>query len=1122
MAGFSFGKQLLALIRKNLLLAVIRRPLGFLILIYGFPIAILAVLLSIPSFLKVSDGLGTSSPAPIKDLVDVVNKQLIVIRPPDLGTDVDHVIQNFTKPLERSLVKIVANESDLLDLCLANVRGQSNCFASVTFLDSPETKATIKDSPTGSKHTWSYIIRTDPSKTGGNVNIPAHDTPADSLFLPLQLAVNNAINRRQDRPKAFTWTIETMEDQKRTNLVDGLGLMGQIYIFALFVCFYMIIYRFTSFITNDRDTGMSQLIDSMGGRWSPISRVLGWLAVMNIVSIPCFIIFGILFWRLAFPTTHVGFLIGWQILQGLSVNSSTVFAAAWFTKSRVSSIYVIGGFLLMSVGAQIYGFQIEPTKPQSFGVYPLIALFSSANYVYFTQQMVLWEVQKLPANIHAIPKADLDLNSDSYGITQSTMLGFLALHIVVYPVLAILVEYFFHGISFSHRTFKEESDQLADASGRVVETTELKKEFKAGFWSTVFCSGSKKRVKAVNGVSLAGYRGQILCLVGPNGSGKTTTLHMVAGFIKPSSGQITVGASPSQIGICPQRNTMWDGLTVREHVKIWSQIKGGKESAQEIEDLIRSCDLEAKINSQARTLSGGQKRKLQLACMFVGNSTVCLVDECTSGLDPLSRRIIWEILLEQRAKRSIVFTTHFLDEVEVLADHIAILSKGKVKCHGAVAELKSQFANGYKVLVPNSAEQIDVPYTAELHQDRLVYSVPDSASAARLSSAFSKAGVSNVAIAGPQVEDVFLNVADDVELETGNGDVRTPIDNEFKMSAAKTPSFWSQVWTLFRKRWIILRRFWWPYFYVLALPLIIVPCMQKLLKFYVPDLCSSSTPVLNAPYFYPNLYAQGDCSGEYCSKIFLGSGATDKAMHNLVNKHFFDVKEVNPKFYKSLVHTESGLAAWTAAVNNATHDYGNSGGIFFDSESDSGTIGWPFLGGGVVDMLSLYSQMKGGTEIVSTADVFAKVPKPSINNGISYAIFFCLVMAIYPAAFVLYPAIEKSRKVRSIAYANGVRRAPLWIAYGLFDFIFVLVISLVLSIVMSIQITWVGSVWFILPVLIFYGLAGILLGYLIAHFVNGALKAFLMTFGINVLMYVIAAIAFGVSCRFFVSLPEFH
>lgn len=1114
MVGFTIGRQLLALIRKNLLLSVIRRPFGFLLLVYGFPTAILVVLLSIPSFLTTSNGLGTSSAVPIRELVDVLNKPLIIVRPPDLGNDVDRVIQSFISPLDRKLVNIINRESDLVDLCLANSQGVSRCFASVTFLDSPETKVTIKDSPTGSNHTWKYTVRADPSKTSGKFSIPKHDTVSENLHLPLQLAVNNAITKRQDRPRTFGFTSETAEKQKRENLQNGLGLMGQIYLFALFVSFYMIIYRFTSFITSDRDTGMSQLIDSMGGRWSPLSRVLAWLAAMNIVSIPCFIIFGVIYWTLAFPTTNVGLLIGWQVLQGLSVNSSTVFAAAWFKKSRVSSIYVIGGFLVLSVGAQIYGLQVIPERPASEGVYPLIALFSSANYVYFAQQMVLWETQGLPADIQNLPKPDLGLNSESYGITQSKMLAFLSFQIIVYPLLAILVEYLVHGISFSHRVFESETDQLPNENSLVVEISNLKKDFAPGFWSTTFCCGKKTTVRAVNGISLAGQRGQILCLVGPNGSGKTTTLHMVAGFTKPSSGKIMVGASPSQIGICPQRNIIWDYLTVREHVKIWSQIKGGKESLPEIEELIRSCDLQAKINCQAKTLSGGQKRKLQLACMFVGNSTICLIDECTSGLDPLSRRIIWEILLEQRAKRSIVFTTHFLDEVEVLADHIAILSKGKVKCYGAAAELKAQFANGYKVIVPISAEDIDVPYTGKVHQDRLVYAVPDSASAAQLSSRLSAAGMSSVAITGPQVEDVFLNVLEDVDLKPENGEVRAHIDKQFKMSATKATSFKSQVWTIFRKRLNVLLRFWWPYFYVLALPIIIVPNMKGLLKAYKPDFCKNSTPQLSQAQFYSDFYAEQSCSGSYCRKTYIGAGALDRALHTLVNKGFFDVSAVNPKYYGSIFRTETSLRAWTEAIMNATGDYYNRGGLFYDSSSDPGTIAWVFQEGfppSGWQLLNLYSQLKSGIEILAATDVFAETRKPSLNNGIVYAIFFSLVIAVYPAAFVLYPAIEKSRRVRSVAYANGVRRAPLWVAYGLFDFAFVLLISLVLTTLMSIQIAWVGTVWVMLPVLMLHGLAAILLGYIICHFVNGALESFLAVFGVNVVMYAIAAITFGVS-----------
>lgn len=120
-------------------------------------------------------------------------------------------------------------------------------------------------------------------------------------------------------------------------------------------------------------------------------------------------------------------------------------------------------------------------------------------------------------------------------------------------------------------------------------------------------------------------------------------------------------------------------------------------------------------------------------------------------------------------------------------------------------------------------------------------------------------------------------------------------------------------------------------------------------------------------------------------------------------------------------------------------------------------------------------------------------------------------MAIYPAAFVLYPAIEKSRMVRSVQYANGVRRLPMWFAYGAFDFMFVAVISIVLSIVMNFQVIWVGTTWIMMPILILYGLAALLQMYIIAHFVTGPLKSFLTAFGINLLMLAIAAIIFGVS-----------
>ncbi len=100
--------------------------------------------------------------------------------------------------------------------------------------------------------------------------------------------------------------------------------------------------------------------------------------------------------------------------------------------------------------------------------------------------------------------------------------------------------------------------------------------------------------------------------------------------------------------------------------------------------------------------------------------------------------------------------------------------------------------------------------------------------------------------------------------------------------------------------------------------------------------------------------------------------------------------------------------------------------------------------------------------------------------------------------------------VRSVQYANGVRRVPLWFAYGLFDFLFVLIISAATSVVMAFQVRWIGTTWIMLPVLVLYGLAAILQMYIVAHFVNGPLKSFLTAFGINVVLCAIAGVAFGV------------
>lgn len=982
-----FIRQTAALCYKNFLATVVRQPISFLLFTYGLPLAILAVLLSIPSFITPSSRFGVGSPAPIRDFSITDGKKLVIVKKPSLGPDVDRVITTFTKNIDKSLIHHLDDESQLSTLCLASLRGVSDCHAAVTFWDSPLTEGAVDFTSSPGKHTWQYTIRADPVRDDTHFSVSEHNSDQETLYMPLQLAINNAITNATTVPEAFMYTYQTEESRSQGQRSVFVAQVGTMYGFALFSCFWLIIYRLTSQITSERESGMAQLVDAMGGGSATAARVLSWLIVYNLACLPAFIGFGGLYWRILFPTSDIGTLIGWQVLLGMAVNSSTVFASSFFTKSRVSAVYVVGVFLLMSVAAQVYSFQYIPTKPLAEGVYPLTLIFSSSNHLFFLQQMCLWELAEMKADITKLPRPDYGINSTSYNVTQSTMLAFLAIHIVVYPILAIIVEKFMHGIDFRNRSFSGGKNPNGNV---VAEAVSLKKRFTPNFLEKMFCCGKRRAVTAVDGVSLQGHKGQILCLVGPNGSGKTTTLHMMAGFISPTAGTVNLDATPSQIGICPQRNTLWDNLTVSEHMSIWRSIKSGNETDGDLGRLIADCDLTKKRKSYARTLSGGQKRKLQLACMFVGDSSVCLIDECTSGLDPLSRRVIWDILLDQRSKRSILFTTHFLDEVDVLADHIVILSKGTVRCHGTPAELKNLYGGGYRLHVPHDAPRLDVSYNAVLHQDSLVYLTPDSRSAAQLLSEFAAAGVTDVSMAGPQVEDVFLNVADEPELQEAQKMIAQEASSGFEMTPGTIVSFAGQVGILFRKRLTILKRFWWPYFYVLALPLIINPFFDRLLKGYAPPSCEFLEPSFSQPSPEP-FYYYGDCTGSYCPKFPVAPLSAQDQIDALVKKHIFSLSRVQANqsraFAPNLETKDKFLSYWQDQRSRVS----SSGGIYDGSASDAPILACQINSYGRPEapkILSLWSQMISGVEIISSQGGFAQTRKVclrspmALNHGI--------------------------------------------------------------------------------------------------------------------------------------------
>ncbi|KAI1236667.1 hypothetical protein IHE44_0014920 [Lamprotornis superbus] len=211
---------------------------------------------------------------------------------------------------------------------------------------------------------------------------------------------------------------------------------------------------------------------------------------------------------------------------------------------------------------------------------------------------------------------------------------------------------------------------------------------------------------AVDGINITFYEGQITAFLGHNGAGKTTTMSILTGLFPPTSGTVLVGGLDIQthmdsirhrLGMCPQHNILFSHLTVAEHILLYSQLKGRsrEEAEQELETMLEDMGLTHKRNEEAQNLSGGMQRKLSVAIAFVGEAKVVVLDEPTSGVDPYSRRSIWDLLLKYRSGRTIILSTHHMDEADILGDRVAIISQGKLFCSGSPVFLKNCFGSGF-------------------------------------------------------------------------------------------------------------------------------------------------------------------------------------------------------------------------------------------------------------------------------------------------------------------------------------------------------------------------------------------------------------------------------------------
>ncbi|CAK5189331.1 unnamed protein product [Aphanomyces euteiches] len=419
----------------------------------------------------------------------------------------------------------------------------------------------------------------------------------------------------------------------------------------------------------------------------------------------------------------------------VAVNTSAVHAAIVYKAMRDEALYrtvtAKANLKVTCTDAPL------PLTDASKIVFTTIVAFSTSMFVvlafaFFTASIVPYLVnekhpshnskhQQLVSGLNALSMASLymaqGLISKDTSAFSTDILGweivYLAIEAVVFPLIAIGIDY---ALSFPKIKAKVTKDpNVVDALFEVdedVQREELRIASGAADKDAVVMKNIRKVYKGgkvgVANLSLALPKGECFGHLGINGAGETTTMKIMTGDDLPTSGSATLGGFDiitqqlevrRLIGYCPQFDALIDLMTVREHLELFAAIKGvpSGQIGATVKDKMEQMNLNDFEHKLAGTLSGGNKRKLSVAIAMIGSPPIIVLDEPSTGMDPVSRRFMWDVIadISTRSKEStILLTTHSMEECEALCTRVGIMVGGRLRCVGSIQHLKHRFGDG--------------------------------------------------------------------------------------------------------------------------------------------------------------------------------------------------------------------------------------------------------------------------------------------------------------------------------------------------------------------------------------------------------------------------------------------
>ncbi|KAJ3722293.1 P-loop containing nucleoside triphosphate hydrolase protein [Lentinula raphanica] len=1155
----TFWSQFSALFWKNWII-LSKHSLLNIIRCFVLPVAYGIFLAVAQLFLIKPNNYGIGNPIPVYRLQDRFDGSISLvwadgtnssstggITPTDI---ISHISTNFSTT-QRNAIRKVASPSDIPSECPQNFNLFSECFAAVAFFDLPSPGS-------GSIN---YTILAD----GGLVHIDVvkHTSDFEERILPLQWAIDQAIVELQtgvQLPTPLEWPFsqETNEEQSTDIRLSYIRGLRTLLVLALFICYVGIAYQLPGAVTGERANLVTSHMKAMGLLDS--AKVLSWYTSIALVYLPAWTIVSLIWHFRIFTMTSAGLIFVVHLLLGLILASYSFFIAAPFGKSpQLAAVASTFLSIVFAILALVF------SRASTGAAFIFSIIFPPGWYIFAIRAICGWENHQIATNV-------LQGDPDD-GLVLLPLLIAAIIDVFLWPYLAVLLENRLYDArnpsvkrsSFLSRLFKRNPTHSSSdveptsllPSDVAISIENLNKTFNTSLF------GSKKGlVTAVADLSLTIPKHGIFVLLGSNGAGKSTTLSVLAGLTGRTSGVVRFNTEdgqgttdkppPGTMGIVPQKNVLFPELTCYQTLRVWKAIKKSKYSDddEDIEQLLRDCDLGAKIHANADTLSGGQKRKLQLAIGLVAGSNIVLVDECTSGVDPLSRRALWRTLTSFRESRSIVFTTHFLDEADLLGDHIAILAApGRLAAQGSPVTLKHNLGEGYTVQVVFDSQMLsekdslasglgpsgDLLQEIRKHAENASLSVTSPRQASYHLKTKDPEAVENVLamldekrnafrigsydILGTSIEDIFLDLMhkDEANKATATSDEKernsvTSLESgsvqpesfasPLKLTSGHAISPFRQALTIFHKRALIARRSWLP----LALAVVVAVAASTIPLVFVrgrsPSCVKTFATSTNIPLYLPESPIDPFSLDDSSRVLDSPPGITSTLGNTTTIFRITDVSD-NDTFVNDIKQNFRNLSL---------------GGVSIDVNSGAALVAWEATAPGLTGpaMLNLASNILYN-QALNSSDQTADTPTlilanyesfPPVAAGTLFALkwvaFFGAAMAVYPAFFAIYVSKERRSGVQAMQFSNGLSNTfGLWLGHLMFDWIFSVIsatITIIIFAAVSNQFHGLGLFW---VVLVLYGIAGTLFAYCMSLVVSSPLAAFAAVAGYQVIMFVL-------------------